>query len=197
MIGCNYNYIKSMIRKNKMYSIIILFSLITMPLMAFGWDVGTSGGAFLSIPGPIQEDAVETLPSASFSINYSPLVVETSPATSISLQLQLTHTTRSQLIGPIYFKDFTTIASGIEFEVNIAKPISVSLALLYSLQIQDDERGSFGFIVAKGSFLIPLTYKETRSALHAIFPVEVEIRSDYTGVRIGAGIRYRYMREKI
>ena len=186
-----------MIRNKRVYSIITLVSLITAPVLAIGWDIGGSTGAFLSIPGSIQEDAVPPLSSGYFSFSYSPLVIQSSANTHLSFLTQITHTTRSQLYGPIYFKDFTTLATGLEFELSILHPISFSLALLFSLQIEDDERGSFGYLITRGSFIIPLTNKETPSTLFAIFPIDVEIRSDYTGLRIGAGVKYRYMRESL
>ncbi len=134
-----YNYINSMIRKKSVYSMLILISLITTPLIAIGWDVGTSGGGYLSIPGEIQEDSVTPLMSASISLIYSPLVIQISPEVLLNIPLQVTYTSRSQLYGPIYFKDFTTIASGLEFTLGITKPISISLSMLYAIQVKDDE----------------------------------------------------------
>lgn len=176
---------------------IILISLITMPLIATGWDVGTSGGVYVSIPGEVQEDALKPLMSATVSLISSPFIITIFPALLISTPIEFTYTTRSQFNGPIYYKDFATIAGGIEFTFGPLTSMSTSISLLYALQIKDDERGWFGFLITKGSFLIPITDTNERQTLLAIFNIEVELRSDYTGLRIGTGLRYRYMRKKI
>ncbi len=168
-----------------------------MPLIATGWEVETSGGAYVSIPGEVQEDALKPLMSGTISLTYSPLVMRVTPNFYISLPVNVTYTSRSQFNGPIFFKDFTSIAGGAEFTIGVNHPISLSLSLLLALQVKDDERGWFNFFITKGSFLIPITTIKETSTLLALFHIEMEIRSDYTGIRIGTGLKYRYMRKKI
>ena len=166
-------------------------------MMASGWDLGAFGGSYISIPSPIQSSTPVALSPASASLIYSPFVVSLSEDALVALQLQLTLTTRSLYYGPIYWKSFTTIGGGVEFTLGINKPVAFSLSFVYALQTKDDERGWFGLGIVRSTFIIPLFHNEEPHHLMLIYPIEIEVRGDYAGIRVGAGLRYSYMKKEL
>ncbi|NCB02802.1 MAG: hypothetical protein EOM67_11640, partial [Spirochaetia bacterium] len=153
-----YHYITLMKMKRETYILLILISLISLnPLYAINWNIGAFGGAYLFIPGPIQEDVIDPRISASASLIFSPLIFNITHDAQMALQLQLTHTTKSQYYGPIYWKEFTTIGTGLEITLGTLKPLSFSLAFIYALQFKDDERGWFDLGIIRTTFIIPFS----------------------------------------
>ena len=176
----------------KVSAYIFLFSLILLlPLGASAWDLGTFGGVYLPIPSTIQQDAIQTLPCTSISIIISPYLIPLSDEILVTPQVQLTYTSHSIYYGPIYWKEFTTLLAGAEFTLH-DKDIAFSLSALYGLQFKNDDRGFLSLGIIRTMFMLPITDISATSSLNALFPIEVEIRSDYGGIRIGAGIRYTF-----
>ncbi|MGD1832936.1 MAG: hypothetical protein ACPKOP_06270 [Sphaerochaetaceae bacterium] len=162
-----------------------------------GWDIAAGSGMYLSFPSEIQDDDLFARTHGSFSLTVSPVLFTLSDDISLSFQSGLDHSTRSITYQAVYWKKFTSLNAAIETELFSSSPVSLSLALSYSLQLPDDDRDMITYPGGRITFIVPLSDRTQRSYFTLIVPLEFDFRSDYTAMRLSAGIRFTYMREDL
>ena len=175
---------------------IILMTLLVFSqvLFAAGWNdpaVTVHTGWHGSIPSDMHE---ETLPVRTHG--YATLegtVVSVNILKSLSIQLQgvLAYTTRSIPSVGVYWSEFITLGAGPSLLLELSETTAVAAGINSMLQLPDDERGTVMFLSPFAAVSHTLASSK-RGRLQLTIPFSVEMRSDFTAIKAGLGLTYRF-----
>jgi len=173
---------------------IITLLTFSQVLFAAGWNdpaVTVHAGWHGSIPSDMHE---ETLPVRTHG--YTALegtVVSLNLTDSISIQLQgiLAYTTPSLPSMGVYWSDFLTLGAGPSLLFKLSAGSGIVTGINSMLQVPDDERGTVVFLSPFAVFSHTLTVSRW-GRLQLTIPFSVELRSDFTAIKAGLGLTYRY-----
>ncbi len=110
---------------------------------------------------------------------------------SLELNSALAYTSPSLPSEGIYWKDFFTFYAGGGIRYDLSLRSSLSAGVTAVLQIPDDERGLMLFPAPYAAYNYTLSSNDARD-IELTLPISLELRDDYTGVRGGAGITFRW-----
>ncbi len=170
---------------------LIVFSQV---LVAAGWNqpaVTLLTGWHGSVPSEMHE---ETLPVRSHG--YAALegtVVSVHLMESLSIQLQgiLAYTSPSLPSQGVYWREFITLGAGPSLLIELSRLTDLTAGVNSVVQIPDDERGMITFLSPFAAISHTLKIAG-QGEVQVTIPVAVELRSDFTGIKAGVGLTYRW-----
>ncbi len=171
--------------------ILLTFSLQGLSASLNSPALSVSGGWHGSFPSEIHEETLHVRTHGYGSVDLIPLSYRLTGNLSLELRSGFSYTTDSLPYEGVYWKQFFTLSAGGGLLYNLTYVDSLSAGVVSALQLPDDDRGVFTFLSPYLSYNRTL-YRTELYDIDLIIPVSVELRSDYTAVKGGAGILFRW-----
>ncbi len=151
-----------------------------------------------SIPSGFHNDPLPIRSHLAMNTSVFPFSVVLSPTVEFSTGFSVTYASTSLAYGVSIWRAFFAFGPTVEFTMALNPSFSITTAgtLFISSYVHLKDPTLMVRLSAIPELeLLPLT--DTRHSITLVFPVHVDLRSDYTSVSAGLGLRWRYYSKSV
>ncbi|MBN2860005.1 MAG: hypothetical protein JXK93_07075 [Sphaerochaetaceae bacterium] len=181
-------------RHSLQWILLITVYVFSQALFAAGWNdpaVTLHWGWHGSIPSEMHEETLPVRSHGYVTLEGTVLSVHLMRSLSVQLQGLVSYTTPSLPSQGVYWVDFLTLGAGPSLLLELSPTTDIVAGINSVLQLPDDERGVITFLSPFAAISHTLSTIK-RGEIHVTIPLSVELRSDFTALKAGIGITYRF-----